>query len=111
MTVVTNISITPAAEAVLTSQLRELALANGALPVLVFIQFYNEPDGSRVPGFVPGYQLAAWPAKYLTPDWLPVRLSKAQQLHLLPRLEWSKDRRYLVDNISGPFALFSLSVV
>lgn len=75
---------------------------------MVYIEFFKEPDGTPVSGFVPAYQLGSWPAKDVTSDWLLARLRNSTQVYLLPKFKWSPRKSYLMDDLGGPHALFSI---
>ena len=75
---------------------------------MIYIEFFREPDGTTVKGFVPGYQAGSWPSRDITPDWLFTRLPDGTQFYLLPRFKWSPRDTYRMDLVGGPFALFSI---
>jgi hypothetical protein len=72
---VANFSITGPAEIKLRERIALVRIGAKEVFGMVYIEYYNEADGTPVKGFVPGYQGSNWTRSYITSDWVQVRLS------------------------------------
>jgi hypothetical protein len=107
---VANISITKSAEATLRQQRSRTRPSADEVLGMTYVEFFTEPDGSTVKGFVPGYQAGSWRMPYITQDWIRVNLS-GMDVYIMPKFKWSPRERYVIDMAGGSYAMFSINRV
>lgn len=109
MMLATNITITDRARQVLDRRKSLFKPSAGGVFALIYTSRFTNPDGTTVPGFVPGWQVCAWSHSHLGPDPLIVRLAHGTEFYLITRFAWNADTQYLLDLLSRPHEIFSIT--
>lgn len=111
MLLLTNISITDRAAAVLQQEKLAFRARRGDVFALVYMFSFVNADGTIVEGFRPGYMAGPWPVEYLSARWAVARLPDGIEFHFMPRFEWNARARYIMDLVSPSLELFSIGPV
>ncbi|MDB5541080.1 MAG: hypothetical protein JWQ89_2807 [Devosia sp.] len=106
---VTNITITDTARHVLDRRKSLFKPSAHGVFALSYTSRFTNPDGTTVNGFVPGWQVCAWSHNYLGPSPLVVRLAHGTEFHLIARFPWNVEERYIMDLLSQPHEIFSIT--
>lgn len=77
--------------------------------MLIYTSMFNNPDGTAVEGFLPGFAPSVWPAERAGSDYFVAHPIDGPDFIIIPPFRWRADDQYTVDIASDGFPTLSIT--